>query len=182
MLYLVSLFLHVIGALLYFASLSIEWLCHIKLKGAESSDKFNEWLSIYSSLHMISGISWILILVPGIYMMAVIWKDAAWLTTAFVGFLLIVIVGSIVTGRKMKPIINEIKTAGFTPGIQNLFDNQVLNFSLKVRTTLTIGIVFLMTVKPGLSESIMTLLISLILGFLPVIQSKKEKTIREVNV
>ena len=167
MLYLVALFLHVTGSLLYSASLAIEWLCSSKLRKAESTDKFSEWLSTYSYLHMISGIAWVLILIPGIYMMAVIWKNAAWVTTAFTGFLLLVIVGSIVTGKKMKPIINEFKISGYTSGISKMINDQILNLSLKTRTTLTIGIVFLMAVKPGLSDSILILLISILIGFIP---------------
>jgi hypothetical protein len=99
--------------------------------------------------------------------MAVIWKNAAWVTTAFTGFLLLVIVGSIVTGKKMKPIINEFKISGYTSGISKMINDQVLYLSLKARTTLTIGIVFLMAVKPGLSDSILILLISILIGFIP---------------
>jgi hypothetical protein len=168
MLYLVFLFLHVIGALLYSASLAIEWFSFTKLKKAESSDKFNEWLSTYSSLHMISGISWVLILVPGVYLMVFVWNNIAWANIALAGFLLLAIVGSMITGMRMKPIMNEIKNSGYTPEIQNKLDDWMLNFSLKTRTSLTIGIVFLMTVKPGLSGSIMILVISILLGFLPV--------------
>jgi len=172
MLYLVSLFLHVIGALLYSASLAIEWLSFSKLKKTESADRFNELLSTYSSLHMISGIAWVLILIPGIYLMVFVWNNIAWANIALVGFILLAIVGSMITGMRMKPITTEIKNSGYSHDIRKKFNDPKLNFSLKARTTLTIGIVFLMTVKPNLSDSIVTLLISILLGFLPLKQSK----------
>jgi undecaprenyl pyrophosphate phosphatase UppP len=177
MLYFISLFLHVTGALLYSASLAIEWLSFTKLKKADSSDKFNDWLSIYSSLHMLSGIAWVLILFPGIYLMVFVWHNIAWANIALAGFLLLAIVGSMITGMRMKPIKNEMKNNGFSEDIKNKLNDQMLNFSLKARTTLTIGIVFLMTIKPGLSDSIMTLVIALLLGFWPVNQSKTEKAL-----
>jgi len=180
MLYLIALFLHVIGALLYSASLAIEWLCQFRLRKAETSDKFNEWFAAYSKLPIISGIAWLLLLVPGIYLMVVIWNNAAWANIAMAGFFLLIIIGSLINGTRMKPLIKEIKSSGYTSAIRNKLDDQMINFSLKARTTLTIGIVFLMTVKPGLSDSIITLIISLLLGFLPVNLSKSEKTAGEL--
>ncbi len=168
MLYLVSLFLHVIGALIYSASLTIEWLCQSKLKKAGSTDKLNDWLGTYSSLPIISGISWLLLLLPGIYMMAVIWKSAAWVTVALVGFIVLILIGSFVTGKRMRPIIKEIKASGYSSDVQSKLGDKMLFLSLKSRTTLTIGIVFLMTIKPGLSDSILTLSVALLLGLLPV--------------
>jgi len=172
MLYLVFLFLHVIGALIFSASLAIEWLSLSKLKKAESTDKVTEWLATYSSLHMISGIAWLLLLIPGIYLMIFVWNNAIWANIALAGFLLLAVVGSMISVMRMKPIINEIKNYGYTPGFRIKLNDQLLNFSLKARTTLTIGIVFLMTAKPGLSESIITLIIALLLGFLPIQRSK----------
>ena len=177
MLYLVFLFFHVIGALLYSGSLAIEWASFTKMKKAESSEGFNDWFKIYSSLHMISGIAWVLILIPGIYLMVFVWNNIAWANIALSGFLLLTIVGSMLTGMRIKPIKNEIKTSGFSPEIRNKLNDQLLNFSLKARTTLTIGIVFLMTVKPVRLDSILALLVSLLIAFIPLPQTKKDKII-----
>lgn len=169
MLYLIALFLHVTGALMLAAAVAIEWLCVIGLRKAATIESANGSLSAYSKLGTIGGIAMVLILVPGIYMAAVAWRDAGWVAVGFLGIILIGAIGGIMTGRKMRKMRND---AG---GLRQMTDefmkrttDNSLVLSLKLRTMILVGIVYMMTVKTTMTGSVVVLVISILLGFLPI--------------
>ncbi|MFZ0452922.1 MAG: hypothetical protein WCE54_14440 [Ignavibacteriaceae bacterium] len=55
-----------------------------------------------------------------------------------------------------------------SPELRSHLNNNALILSLKIRTAVFLGIIFLMTVKPSLTGSIVTLIASVILGFIPL--------------
>jgi|GEM_PF-4333499 len=69
MLYKIVLFLHVSGALLLFAAITIEWFFIMNIRKAGSLENIKGSLTLYSFFSKIGQISMILILFPGIYMM-----------------------------------------------------------------------------------------------------------------
>lgn len=169
MLYLVALFLHVAGALMLAAAVGIEWLCVIGLRNAATVESARGSLSTYSKLGMIGGIGTFLILIPGIYMAAVAWHGAGWVAIGFLGLVLIGAIGGIMTGRKMRKMKND---AGGLRDMTSEFRKRTLDnllvLSIRLRTMLLIGIVYMMTVKTSMSGSIIVLVISIVLGFLPL--------------
>lgn len=77
-------------------------------------------------------------------------------------------IGGLVTGRKMKEIRKIVRMENATfQDLGKLLENDSLWFSLKIRTAIFAGVIFLMTAKPGLTGSIITVVISIILGALP---------------
>jgi hypothetical protein len=169
MLYKIALFLHVTGALLLFAALAIEWLCIANIKKARTIEHIKESVLNYSKAGALGGIAAILILVPGIYMMVTVWNDARWGMGGFLGLILIGQIGNIVIGRKMKKVKTILKTGnGESQALATLLQNKSFWLVAKVRTAIFFGVIFLMTVKPGLEGSIITLAVSILLGALPL--------------
>lgn len=169
MLYLIALFLHVTGALMLAAAVTIEWLCVIGLRKAVSLDRARESLSTYSKLSMIGGIGTFLVLIPGIYMGVVAWPGAAWVAVGLVGLILIGAIGGIMTGRKMRRMKNDAAGAeNLTPEFRRLTLDNSLVLSIRLRTMLVLGIVYMMTVKTAMTASVVVLLISIFLGVLPI--------------
>lgn len=181
MLYKIALFFHVTGALILCAAIVIEWLCISNIQKANTLARIKEALFTYSKLNMIGGISMILILVPGIYMMIAAWHDASWIMISFIGLILIGAIGGVVTGRKMSKIKKLIKNEdNNSSNIGNLLKNNVLWFSIKMRTAIFLGVIFLMTVKPGLAGSILSIAISIMLGALPL-HLKSHPSLTDLN-
>lgn len=52
--------------------------------------------------------------------------------------------------------------------LEKLINDNSLWFSIKMRTAIFLGVIFLMTVKPELEGSIITIFVSIILGALPL--------------
>lgn len=169
MLYLIALFLHVTGALMLAAAVGIEWLCVIGLRKAAAIESARESLSTYTKLSMIGGIGMFLILIPGIYMAVVAWHGAGWVAIGFLGIVLIGAIGGIMTGRKMRMMRNDASGLhDMTPEFKKRTLDNSLVLSIRLRTTLLIGLVYMMTVKTTMTGSAIVLLISIILGFVPV--------------
>jgi len=169
MLYKIGLFLHVSGALLLCAAMAVEWLYIIHLRKAGTFERIRDIMHSYASLGKIGGIAMILILIPGFYMTAVAWHDAGWVTTGLGPFILIGLIGGIVTGRKRNKIKKVIKRDNnLSPELRSLLEDSSIRVSMQLRTCIFAGIIFLMTVKPDLTDSIITIVISVIIGVIPL--------------
>ncbi|HTF27470.1 MAG TPA: hypothetical protein VK625_01430 [Flavitalea sp.] len=167
--YKIALFLHVTGALLLCAAIVIEWLCIINIRKADSIERIKESVFNYSKIGKIADIAAILILVPGIYMMVAVWDDARRGIFGFFNLILIGVIGGLGTGRKMKEIRKLVRMENTSlQELGKLAKDNSLWFSIKMRTAIFLGVIFLMTVKPGLTGSIITIAISIILGTLPL--------------
>ncbi len=169
MLYSIALFFHVTGALLFFAALAIEWSTIFNFRKALSAENVKLNIINYSKLKVIGIIGVLLILIPGFYMMFEIWRGAKWILISLIGLVLIAIIGSTVTSRKMKKIKNKITSEALTLDELNIvLNDNLLFFSIKLRTAVFLGVIFLMTVKPDLTGSLITILLSIIIGIIPV--------------
>ena len=121
-LYSVALFLHIVGALLLFVLLAVEGF---SLRIGRSAARFNQAVGPVSAL---------LVLVPGLYMMASSWGWKAWIGVGITGWVAIAILGAF-TGIMLLRGRMSLRAAGL---------------SWAVRVGLAVGVVFVMTVKPDL--------------------------------
>jgi hypothetical protein len=134
--YSFALFVHIVGAVLLFVLLTIEGA---GLRAGFATANVNRILGPISALA---------ILVPGLYMMAMGpgWK--AWVAVGFATWLLIAVLGaatgiSVMSGR---------------------MNNRAATISWLIRIGMALGVVFDMTVKPGLLDSITAVLAGVIAG------------------
>jgi hypothetical protein len=135
-LYSIALFAHIVGAILVFVLLTIEGL-GLRL-GFD-----------YAQLNRVLGpVSALLILVPGLYMMAAQWGWAGWIVTGIAAYALIAGVGAYTGISLMRGRMNR-RTA-------------VLSWL--VRIGMALGVAFVMTVKPTLVLSVAAVLVGVALG------------------
>jgi hypothetical protein len=135
-LYSIALFAHIVGAILVFVLLTIEGL-GLRL-GFD-----------YAQLNRVLGpVSALLILVPGLYMMAAQWGWAGWIVTGIAAYALIAGVGAYTGISLMRGRMNR-RTA-------------VLSWL--VRVGMALGVAFVMTVKPSLVLSVGAVLVGVALG------------------
>src|SRR3989442_1753622 len=95
-LYSVALFLHVVGAMLLFITLTVEGITLRYLRRATTADQVQVWGSVAGLTGVIGPVSAILVIVPGLYMLATTWGWVAWIATGLVGWLLIVVLGTFI--------------------------------------------------------------------------------------
>lgn len=135
-LYSIALFAHIVGAILVFVLLTIEGL---GLRFGFEYAQLNRILGPPSAL---------LILVPGLYMMAAQWGWAGWIVTGIAAYVLIAGVGaytgiSVMRGRMGRP---------------------AAVVSWLARIGMALGVAFVMTVKPSLAVSVTAVLVGVALG------------------
>jgi hypothetical protein len=193
-LYSIALFLHIVGALGLFVALGLEWASLSYLRRAATVEQAREWLKLFTSLRRLYPLAWLAILLPGFYMAATVWGGVAWITLALAAVILIAVLGAALTGRRMAPILQRMGTIGRSmtaesgPSASTLrqrLDDPLLWASLRIRTAIALGIVFLMTVKPELPGSLLTLgvagLLGLVFGLPALGRSREKRQARQVG-
>ena len=98
-------------------------------------------------------------------MAATAWGGAAWIIVAFLTMVLIIPLG-VLSGVRMAAIgrANAQASGPLAPAIQDRLRHPLLRTSLLLRTTMSLGIIFLMTVKPNMLGSVATIGIAIVAG------------------
>jgi hypothetical protein len=134
--YSIALFVHIVGALLLFVLLTIEGLAlRFGFAAAPMS-------------RILGPISGLAILIPGVYMMATQWGWAAWVVVGITTWVLIAAVGAY-TGISV---------------MRGTMSSGVATMSWLIRIGMALGVLFEMTVKPGLVLSIVSVIVGVGLG------------------
>jgi hypothetical protein len=170
MLYTIALFLHVSGAIGLFIAMSLYLVSVLCARQAQTVERLRDWISLASKAGPAIGGTSLFLVIPAIYMVATVWGfGAAWIIASIILFILQWMAGPIISGRYAQTIAQAAKNA--SPGPISLvlsaqLRSPALWFSEVIRVALLIGIVFLMTNKPGLIETLIVSVIALILGLI----------------
>ena len=135
-LYSIALFLHIVGALVLIALLTIEG---VSLRLGSDSARLNR---------VLGPISAVLILVPGLYMVATQAGWTAWVVVGIVSWVLIAILGAATGVLLMTTRLSRRSAA----------------LSWAARVGAALGVVFIMTTKPGLAVSVLAVAIAAAAG------------------
>jgi hypothetical protein len=165
-LYSIALFLHVAGALALFAALALEWLGLAGLRRATVAEQVREWARIWQVLPRLGGPAMGTLLVSGIYMAVVTQGQNMW----WVGLGLLGMVAMGALGARntlgLATILSETTARGgpLPTDIRGQLTNTRWWAAIRLRVMLGLGVVFLMTVKPGLVGSLITMGVAVVLG------------------
>lgn len=168
MLYNIALFLHIIGALLLSSAVAVEWLCVINIQKAETLENLSEWIPRIGKLNRVYPTGFVLILIPGIYMSVIVWKDAGWVIIGLLGLVLLGMIGGIITGRNINKINKTISSENIlSEELLARLNLKPLRTSIMLRTSVFTGIVLLMTLKPDIVVSTIIILSAVVIGLVP---------------
>lgn len=167
-LYSIALFLHIAGALGFFAALGLEWATVMQLKRVTTAEQVRDWLGASGSMRRVGMISMLVLLAAGIYMMVTVWHGVAWLIVSFVVIALMMVVMGRVSGPRMKAVHQTLanEKGMLTHVQQEAVRHPMLWAGLQMRVVLGLGIVFLMTVKPDLVGSLVTMAVTVVIGLI----------------
>jgi hypothetical protein len=135
-LYSIALFLHIVGALVLFALLTVEG---VSLRQGFMAARLNRMLGPVSALT---------ILVPGIYMVVSDWGWAGWVVVGIAAWVLIAVAGA-ATGIGLLAGRLNVRTAAL---------------SWSARVGMALSVVFIMTVKTDLIPSLIVVAAGAALG------------------
>jgi hypothetical protein len=163
--YSIALFLHIVGALALFATFGLEGFALFSLRRAATAEQVRAWASVFGLLRRLWPASLGLLLLAGLYMTATTWGWQPWILTGLATMLLLPIVGAR-SGLRLAAVGRALAgERGPLPAeTRAQLSDPFLAASYHVRLAAALGIVFLMTVKPELLGSLVTIGVALIAG------------------
>jgi hypothetical protein len=164
-LYLAIVALHVLAVLGFSSALALEWASLRGLREASDLAHARDHLAAFARVRWLAGPSLGAILLTAIYLGSA-WSLAdAWLVVAVLSFLLIPVVGGLLTGRKMARLEREFAGAErLTSELTALVADPGLTVSLWLRVAVVAELVFLMEVKPPIVPAIAALVAALLVA------------------
>jgi hypothetical protein len=181
--YTIALFLHVVGALAFFVALGLEWTSLRHLQRASTDDQVREWMQVPNEMGRLGMIAMVTLLLAGIYMMVTAWGAVPWIVVTFAAIVLLVVLSAVLTVPRMAAINRALEQeAGSVPhSLQSLIRDSRLRISIQTRTAIALGIVFLMTAKPDLLVSLLTIAVAVILGLVSGVRMPSGRQLPEVT-
>lgn len=170
--YSVALFAHILGVLGVFSGIALDWTTIVRLRRAQTRSTMLEATSLVRFQARLVQISALLLLIAGIYMTVTAWGwDRPWIRGSLLGLVVMGALSGGVHGRRLGVIRKAAAEAGafgasIPPALQRRMADPVLLTSVQTAGLLGLGVVFLMTVKPDVLGSLVTLGVAVILGVL----------------
>ena len=182
--YSIALFLHVVGALGFFVALGLEWTSLRRLRRATTVEQIREWLRLPDEMGRVGMASMVMLLAAGFYMMATVWGGVAWIIVTLGALVPMIILGMVITGRRMAAIGRMVNTerGPLSPTLHRLLGHPLLWISIQTRVAIALGIVFLMTVKPDLSGSLLAIGVATVLGLASALPIRGRERVQEETV
>ena len=168
-LYTLALFAHVVGVLSLFIGMGLQWAVIIGFRRAQSVSQMRLWSGLLRPAAMLGPLSAVLILLAGGYMMFTTWGiGTPWIVVSIGAMLLMAALGMGITIRKLRVVQRAAMDGGVSDVISSELRRHIYNPMLWISAHLAsgtaLGIVFLMTTKPGWLVSLLVMAVTLALG------------------
>ncbi|GER85177.1 hypothetical protein KTAU_38120 [Thermogemmatispora aurantia] len=166
--YHLVLFLHILGVLGLFMGVAVQLISMQGARRAQSVEAVRLWSSVLRPLGRFMLLTSLLILFAGLAMLLEAWGwSQAWLDISLVLFLLTGLVTSRVNSAHGRRLGSQLARAGAGPVSPEL--RQLLTHPLPWTTTITtstlaVGIVFLMVMKPDWIGSLLTVAVAVLIS------------------
>jgi hypothetical protein len=164
--YSISLFLHIVGALGLCAALGLEWAGLYNLRRATEAGQVREWVRLLASPRFVGGPAALIILVTGVHMSATRWGPQGWVVVGLAGMALIAVLGAAISGRRAGAIARALpaEDGSISTALGRRLHDPVLALSLRLRTALLLGIVFVMSTQPSTAGALAAMGVALVVG------------------
>jgi hypothetical protein len=180
-LYTIVLFVHIISAIGVCIGLSVLLLAVALFRRAERVEQVRSTLAFATTALPIAGFSMLLLLAAGFYLALSAWSlRTSWIAVTLISLVLMIALGAGLIGPRMRALGMSAREApdGLLPSqLAARIHDPILFTVLLIQAVLLVGIIFLMTTKPGLASSIIVMVVALILGVaLGVLVSRPRRT------
>jgi hypothetical protein len=179
--YSIALFFHIVGALGFFIALGLEWAGLRQIRNATTTEQVRQGMRISGSTRRLGMASMLTILVFGFYLAAVAWGGPAWITVTLGVMVVMIALSVALTGPRMAAIGQALamEKGLLSPSLRQMANHPLLWISIQTRVAIALGIVFLMTVKPGLGGSLLTIGVATVLGLAFSLPMKRSQRVQE---
>jgi ABC-type antimicrobial peptide transport system permease subunit len=161
-----ALLLHIVGVLGMFIAVGLEQAVLFRLRAAKTTTLVREWLRVMSVVEKMFPVASVLILGAGLYMVFTTWGwSQAWIDVSLGVFLLTSAMAPTVTSPRFKAMHKASETAPegpLTGELWQLTHDSTLLTTVFIMDFLTVGVVFLMTIKPGWIAALTIILVAFV--------------------
>jgi hypothetical protein len=164
-LYTAALFLHIVGALLLFAALTLDGIALRQLRRATTPEQVRDSAGIAGLTRLVGQVAALAILVPGLYLTATSWGWVPWILAGLAAWVFTAVLGTVVAVRP--GAMGRSAAAGgkrLSPELAAELRNPIPLVACRLRVAIVLGVVFLMTAKPDLFGSVLALLAATVIG------------------
>jgi hypothetical protein len=166
--YHLVLFLHILGALGLFMGVAVELVSMLGARQAQSVEAVRLWSSVHQPLAIFMPLTSSLIFFAGLAMLLGAWGwSHAWLDVSLVLFLLTGLVASQVNsayGRRLGALLARAGAGPVGPELRQVLTHPLPWTTTITTSTLAVGIVFLMVMKPDWISSLLTVAVAVLIG------------------
>jgi uncharacterized membrane protein len=168
-LYSLALFIHVTADIGIFVALGVQLFCLSALRRSNSAEQARGFVQLIHASNPVSIVSALLTIAAGLYMALTVWDwRTGWILTALGSIILLLppLIAGVIEPR-LRTIAALVKAASPGPLPDSLrvrLHDPVLGTALHTAAAVVLGIVFLMTTKPMLIGSIISMAVFVILG------------------
>lgn len=161
MAYDIALLIHIFAVIATFVALALEWVIMLTLRRADNVAAARMWVAYTAPLGPIYGIVCAVLIATGLYMLHDDFADTQpWALISLALMIALLIVGGLVNGTRFDAIRHGLQAApdgGIPDDIAKRIGDPVLYTSIQVVTGQMLAIMMLMTLKPGLRDSLLTI-------------------------
>jgi hypothetical protein len=159
---------HILGVLGLFIAMALELAALVGMRRASTVTQAHEWAGLGSVLGVLFPLAAVLILVSGLYLVHDQWGDGtSWSTLSLIVLIALSADGALLNGRRLEAIraaVGAAPAGAVPPGLRRQILDPVLWTSVQGSAAVAVGIVYLMTLKPDLTGSLVALVIAAALG------------------
>ena len=168
--YGIALFIHVTGALTLFVAVGLNFLSMLRMRRANDMNRFREWATLGRQAGRIIPVAILLIAGSALYMVLTVWGwHTAWVQVALGTFLAHGVLVSAIENPRLAALHKAASrlASGPTPAAMLASARHPLLWLCEcVVTGTTLGMIFLMAVKPDLLGALVAIGVSLALSLL----------------
>jgi len=178
------LFIHVVSAMVLGGTLAIEGALLVRLRRATGTTQMREALAGFRLLRVLAPLSLAPTVMSGMYLVRTVWGwRAAWINVGLASLVLAAVAGVTTTVLRVARLRKADRgPIGESRGNRGDYRRDpILWASFVMRTAIFTGIVFLMTVKPGLDESLIAIGAATAGGVLVSLAALRAATVDGVN-
>lgn len=184
--FLILLFFHLLAVAMLFAAVGIELAMYVALHRAHTVAQARAALSNGPLVGPIMGFGVLLLVVMGVAMVYVGgfgWQ--AWVIVVLIATIVLAINGPLTNGKRGEALYRLAQNAPdgpITPELETARGDRVLNYSVFMTACELIAALYIMSNKPGLAGSLLTIAIAAAVALAPMALVTRKKGAARSNV
>jgi hypothetical protein len=160
-----------------FAVLGIETMALRGFRRANTLAETRTWMGLLAVPARLGPITLLTTLASGVWLMAKWWGPQPWILTALVAIAVMAVVGGVASRRAMQRIGKALPSETgpeLSAAFRSLRSSPALALSHRLRTAVGVGILALMTMKPGAAGSLLILAAAIVAGLIASLQVRPD--------